>query len=463
MGSARRDRPRSRRTRIFRRRRALIVAAAGGLLTLGIVLSYLGTGGSEIRDGVEAGGVELGGMTEDEAREAVATRASTALGEINLVNGEEKMPLSGEKLGIEVDAAEAARKAYAVGRDGGAFRRISDFVGPYLGGGVEIPVAARHDEGAARDALADLARGFDREPRDATPTVGENGAVGVRGGEEGRILDQQATLANLDRALADLEGEATLVAKTSEPDVTAEEARALAPTRLVGEYKTDFAWDPDPGRQSNLKTASGAIDNTLLAPGETFSALEVLRPLDYEEAKVFADGGVATEEGGGLCQVTSTLYMAASYAGLEIVERSPHYALLPYIPPGFDATVWFGGEGVEPLDMKFKNNTGGYVMIREFVDQEGFLTAQVYAQEPSGVNVVMNAEKVEEDLQKGITWSTSKKVTARDGEVLFDEVLYEDTYSYNPPVPQEMRHETNAPRTGGWTDPTNTTGWADVD
>ncbi|MDQ3924737.1 MAG: VanW family protein, partial [Actinomycetota bacterium] len=132
-----------------------------------------------------------------------------------------------------------------------------------------------------------------------------------------------------------------------------------APTILLGEYFTDSAWDPDPGRQSNLRMAAQAIDETVLAPGEEFSALEVLSPLDYEPAKVFTDGGVAYEEGGGLCQISSTLYMAANYAGLEITERNPHYAELNYIQPGFDATVWFGTNGWGALDMRFRNNTDG--------------------------------------------------------------------------------------------------------
>lgn len=464
-GPARLGRRRDQRTRAFWRRRALGVAATAtcGLLAVVVALGYLGTGGGEIRRGVEAGGVKLGGMTRDEAREAITRRASTALGEIELVGGGERIVLSGEDLGVEVDAAATAEEAYAVGRRGGTFARLSNALSSYLGGAVQVPADAEYDEGDARSTLADVARGLDREPEDAYPTVGENGKVEVRGGEEGRILDQEATLARLDRSLDGLQGEIPLAMRTNEPEVSTEEARALAPTRLVGEYKTDFAWDPDPGRQANLKMASGAIDNTLLAPGETFSAIEVLEPLDYEEAKVFADGGVSSGVGGGLCQVTSTLYMAASYAGLDIVERNPHYALLPYISPGFDATVWFGGSGIEPLDMKFKNNTGGYVMIREYVDEDGFLTAQVYAQKPMRVNVEMKSEKTEEDLQKGITWATSKKVTTQDGEVLSDEVLHEDTYSYNPPVPVEMQHETNEPRTSGWADPTNTTGWASVD
>jgi VanW like protein len=234
------------------------------------------------------------------------------------------------------------------------------------------------------------------------------------------------------------------------------------PTVLLGEYFTDYAWDPDEGRQSNLRTASEAIDGTLLAPGEEFSTLAKLTPLEYEPAKVFANGGVDYEVGGGLCQVSSTLYMAANYAGLEIVERNPHYAELPYIRPGLDATVWFGENGWGALDMRFKNTTDGYIKIREYVNEDGFLIAQIYGEEPTGKVVSMDTEKVEEDLGKGIKWATYKRM-ADNGKMVEDGLLYETVYSYNPPVPDEIKHETDEPRGAGWVDMSNTTNWNDKD
>jgi len=235
------------------------------------------------------------------------------------------------------------------------------------------------------------------------------------------------------------------------------------PTVLLGEYFTDYAWDPDEGRQANLRMSSEAINDTVLAPGEEFSALEVLSPLDYEAAKVFANGGVDYEVGGGLCQVSSTLYMAANYAGLEIVERHPHYAELPYIRPGLDATVWFGSpdDGWGALDMRFRNNTDGYIRIKEFVNEDGFLIAQIYGEKPADKVVSLESEKINEDLGKGITWATYKTVMDNDGRVLEDGLLFETLYSYNPPTPPELKHETHEPRGSGWVDESNTTNWND--
>ena len=228
---------------------------------------------------------------------------------------------------------------------------------------------------------------------------------------------------------------------------------------LLGEFFTDFAWDPDPGRQANLKMASEAINNTRLKPGETFSALSVLEGLDYQPAKVFANGGVDYTEGGGLCQVSSTMYMAANYAGLEIVERNAHYAELPYIRPGFDATVWFGENGWGALDMQFKNNTDGDILLRQFVNEDGFMIAQIYGEKPSDKVVSMESEKIAENPSRGIEWATYKTVTDNKGKVLEDGQLFTTLYSYNPPTPPELKHETDAPRGAGWVDSSNTTNW----
>ncbi|MDP9456324.1 MAG: hypothetical protein CYG60_20685 [Actinobacteria bacterium] len=446
-----------RRARWRRRRLAAVALAAGALLVGGIFVDYSVVHGDTIRRGVHSGEVDLGGMTKGEAGEALTRHVSGKLEEIELGDG--AATFTGEELGVQVDAGSAVEEAYSVGRRGGIFQRLSDFVGSYLGGGVGVTAAATYDEAAARKALEGVAADLNTEPKDAAPVVNEGGEVEVEEAAAGRVVDVEATLGNLGRSLEGLSGEVALAEERKEPAVSTEEARTSAPTKLLGEYKTDYAWDPDEGRQANLRMASGAVDRTTLAPGEEFSFTEQAGSLDYETAKVFTDGGISQEEGGGLCQVSSTLYMAANYAGLEITERHPHYALLSYIKPGFDATVWFGEW--QPLDMKFKNTTDGTIVIREFVDEDGFLTAQILGNEPTGKKVVMSAEKIKESPTTGIEWATSKKVTDENGQVIFDDTLYTDTYSYNPPVPEELKHETEAPRTAGWTDPTNTTGWAD--
>ncbi|MDN5697703.1 MAG: VanW family protein, partial [Rubrobacter sp.] len=199
----------------------------------------------------------------------------------------------------------------------------------------------------------------------------------------------------------------------------------------LGEFETDYRYSDNEARKYNLRISSRAVDGTVLSPGETFSMNEHVEGLDYKSAKVFAEGGETSADGGGLCQVTSTVYMAAQYAGMEIVERHPHYTVLSYIRPGFDATVWFGYGGTEELDMKFKNTNDSDVRIREYVTDDGILKAEIWGQ-PNGKEVTMRSEQDFEDTSRGIQWSTYKTVK-EDGEIVQQGKLREDLYSFPPP------------------------------
>lgn len=462
-GPPRGRRPRGRKSRNYALRRGLaLVAVAAGVLVLGFAAVGVLAGGDGIQRGVSIGDVDVGGMDRAEAREAVERNATDTFQEISFGTGPDAVSMNARELGVKVNAEAAVDEAYSIGRSGGPFQRISETVGSYFGG-TQVDLEAGYDEQVARGALDGLAEDFDRQPQNATYSVADGGKVEVQEAQNGRVLDKEATLTNLEGALQNMSGRVPLVeGKPPEPEVTTAEIQQTKPEEVIGEYQTDFRWDSNPNRKENMKLAAGAVDNTVLKPGETFSFNELAAQLDYKEAKTFSDGGVGFANGGGLCQVSSTLYMAAQYAGLEIEEREPHYAVLPYIKPGFDATVWFGDEyGYGAIDMRFTNTTDAPILIREWVDEKGFLNAQILGQ-PTGKEVEMSTEKIFEDTTRGIRWDTYKKVT-ENGEVTYDGRLHTYTYSYNPPPPEDGPHyDTSAPRVSGWSDPGNTTGWAEV-
>jgi vancomycin resistance protein YoaR len=443
-----------------RRRKNAGIALLAGIVLVMVALWFWG-GAGEIRRGIRVGEVNVGGMSRTEAREAVERHAARAFKEIRFGDGAFSVP--GERLGVKVDAASAVREAYSIGREGWVGERVFDVLRAYLGG-IQVDSDVEYREGAARDFLRNMAHKFYVEPQDATFRVRDDGRVEVKGARKGRVLDQQETLANLDRALADMRSEVPIAADYRKAEVSTREVQGLKPTKVIGKYRTDFRWDSNPHRKANMKLAAGAVNNTLLAPGEVFSFIKLTEPLHYDKAKTFSNGGIGFANGGGLCQVSSTMYMAAQYAGLKIVERHPHYAVLPYIKPGFDATVWFGepGNGWGAMDMRFKNNTDAYILVREWVDEKGLLNAEIVGQ-PTGKKVEMRTKKIWERPQVGIKWATYKKVTNKDGKVLFDGKIYDYIYSYNPPIPEGIPHyDTSVPRVSGWPDPTNTTGWASV-
>ena len=276
----------------------------------------------------------------------------------------------------------------------------------------------------SRDRLKERLQGvyadLTAEPAEAGYDVSGN-QVTATPGQTGRSIQEKDLLGAIEAGI--FEGRRTyqVPVVTVEPELTTAEAEAMKPTRMLSRYRTNYAIvDDGPKRVKNLRIASRAIDGTLLAPSEVFSANETLSPLDYYPTKVFINGKVDKADGGGLCQVASTLYMATNFAGLDVVERYPHYAELPYIRPGFDATVWFGS-----LDYKFQNDTDAYVMVREYVGDDGYIYAEIWGQ-PTGKEVSMYSEQVDSGPNTS-TWVTYKTIT-QNGNTLFDGVLHRDTY-----------------------------------
>jgi vancomycin resistance protein YoaR len=221
-----------------------------------------------------------------------------------------------------------------------------------------------------------------------------DGDVIVKPAHFGRKVESEKLFDDIQGGIFDGKTEYQVSTTVDKPEYTTAELQAKKPTELLGSYHTNYTATSDKtqARVNNLNTASHAISGTFLAPGEVFSMNDTVSGLNYEEGHVIVDGATSSALGGGLCQVTSTLYNAALYAGLDIVERSPHATQLPYIRPGMDATVWFGdANGNNALDMKFKNTTDGYILLQEYVSSDNYIYAEVYGV-PDDVQVRMSSE-----------------------------------------------------------------------
>ena len=171
----------------------------------------------------------------------------------------------------------------------------------------------------------------------------------------GEKLDAQATVAMI------MDGEPhnvySPVMVPLEPEITVDIYRDITERR--GSFGTGYG---NGGRAENIRLAASFIHNYLLAPGEIFSFNKVTGHNNpgkgYRPAPIIVGDSVIQGYGGGVCQVSSTLYNAVLFSDLEIVERFPHSRPIGYLPIGRDATV--SGH----LDFKFRNNTNKYILIK---------------------------------------------------------------------------------------------------
>ncbi len=251
--------------------------------------------------------------------------------------------------------------------------------------------------------LANVYNDLTVKPKEASYEFDGGGNVVVSASREGQTVEGEKLLDAIEGGLFEGKREYDVPLVIDKPQYTTTELESMKPTQLLGTYKTDYTLSTDRSEEriANLKMASNEVSGTFLAPGETFSMNYTVSDANYEESHVIIDGKEAKADGGGLCQVTSTLYNAALFAGLEITARQPHDSQLPYIRPGMDATIWFTG-----ADMQFKNTTDGYLLLEEYVSGN-YVYANVYGV-PQDVDVQMTSEPVWM-TENGSEWVTHYK------------------------------------------------------
>jgi vancomycin resistance protein YoaR len=365
--------------------------------------------------------VEVKGSRDGYDLNIAATMASVD-GAIDDMSG--KVRLSGDTLDPDVTTTEAetvAKKARGALSEQLVFKAKGKkwIVTPErLGSAMDVTKQdGKIDVSLDRDrldgVLTNVYNDLTIKPVEASYDFDSTGDVIVKPSHEGRSVEGEKLLDSIQGGIFEGKREYEVPITVDKPQYTTAELEAKKPTKLQGTYRTNYTATTDQGqtRVENLKIASDAITGTFVAPGETFSMLDHVANLDYYTTHVIVDGAERLDEGGGLCQVTSTLYNAALYAGMNITERTPHYSQLPYIRPGMDATVWYGGPGTsDDLDMKFKNTSDGFVLLQEYVSNDGYIYANVYGV-PDDVNVQMSSEPIfkTEDASKWVTYYTRKK------------------------------------------------------
>ena len=168
----------------------------------------------------------------------------------------------------------------------------------------------------------------------------------------------------------------------TEPAVTGESLRGLLFRDVLGYQTTIFASSGE-NRINNIKLAASRINDTVLMPGETFSYNETIgqrtKEAGFLEAGAYADGEVVQEVGGGICQVSSTLYCATLFANLETVSRTNHYFRVDYLPIAYDATVSW-----PKPDFKFRNNRDYPIRIVAYTTNDSDLTVEIHGTNVDG-------------------------------------------------------------------------------
>ena len=319
----------------------------------------------------------------------------------------------------------------------------------------EIPTDGLEEAAAAQ--AASLAGAWNVKAKNGSISAFDaaSGKFTFAEGENGKAVNEEKLKNDIVARTAAGEYDAVITAEVEEtaPEITAAQARENF--QKLGTYTTTTTANKD--RNENVRLAAAALNGKIIQPGEEFSFNLTTgnRTTDkgYRPAGAYVKGVLVEEPGGGVCQVSSTLYNAVVFSGLKTTERHAHSYEPSYVTPGEDAMVSYDGHSGP--DMKFVNNSKTAVGIKtSFSDRK--LTVSIYGNPilEEGVTLSMKSEKVkeldppaptyEEDptLQPGVEveakaatpgsrWVTNL-ITKKNGEVISDEFFHNSTYNGKP-------------------------------
>lgn len=367
----------------FMKKRTLkATAAVCGMLAMS--LAFGGTqakaaeGTEKINKGVIIGTVEVSGMTAEEAKQAVQTEVDKELeNEIKLSVGSSEVVAEAKELGMTWENSEVVEEAIGLGKSGNIVKRYKDNKDlENKNKTFEITYTANQD--SIKSYLQKKKSELDCEAVDGSLTR-ENGEFVMVPGVIGVELDvdKSATKVynymntgwNGDGGSIDLEAKEVKPRGTEEELAEVKDVLGTATTYYGSTYQ----------RNTNVEVGAAKLDGTVLYPGDSFSVTEAVIPFNaengYELAPSYESGKVVDTYGGGICQVSTTLYNALLKSELEILERHNHTMTVSYVDPSKDAAI---AEGL--MDLQFANNTDHPIYIEGY-GYGGELTFTVYGKE----------------------------------------------------------------------------------
>lgn len=361
------------------------------LLAMGLV-AYLASQmsfgpGDRILPGVYLQKVNLSNMNAQQARAAIQKMEKEFQQPLTIQYKDLRWMLPMGRVEVKLHPDQEIARAMAIGRSGTLWQQFQERRAAYLGVHLEPQIGL--DKQALERLIVEAAEVIIMPPRDAGLMIHPDNTVEVVSGHSGRLVDIEQLERDIKYHL--IQGKDTPIElKLVEvpPRRTTEEVEAMGVNALLGTFSTEF--DPSKvNRAYNVSVAAAALDGLTVSPQEVVSFNEVVGPRSteagYKNAPIIINNELVDGLGGGVCQVSTTLYNAVLLANLEVVERTNHSIPIPYVPIGRDATVVF-----EAIDFKFKNNTDYWLYIQSYVVR-GRMTVKIFGNASFDRDVVIRS------------------------------------------------------------------------
>lgn len=373
-------------------------AVPAALVAAALVVMPVQAGEEKIESGIYVEEIELSGMTKSQARQEIEDYVA-GFGEAQItlhVNDVGEIATTAAELGLRWGNDEILEEAANFGRDGdilSCYKELRDL--EYKN--KVYRVSFDFDRAKIRSLIEENAGQYNQEAVNATLHKTEEGFT-VTEGQTGRVIDTEASVDSVyERLTGDWNGTACdidLTVKVDEPQGTAED---LAKVRdVLGTFTTSYSTSGG-ARSANVANGCRLLNGITMYPGDEISALASITPFTedngYYMAASYLNGQVVDSLGGGICQVSTTLYNAVLLAELEVVERYNHSMIVTYVDPSADAAI----AESSGKDFKFKNNLDYPVYIEGYTTPDKHITFTIYGVETrdSSREVIYESEVIE--------------------------------------------------------------------
>lgn len=324
---------------------------------------------NRIYTGVTIDGIHVGGISKEEAAQLLSIwQRQQQVKNITLYYGDTRFRIEPQNVDYAIDIDATIEDAWNYGRRGNLWERLKN-IRVARETGYRIPVRIRYNETKLSSMLEQWQESIDKPSRNATLSIATGGIVPQ---ELGRKLEIEAAKPLVVQALKSHDSVSLpLPVKSLEPEITVADISQSGIRELLASHTTRFDVK-EANRTANIRLAARKINGHIVYPGRTFSFNETVGPREksqgFKEALEIVDGEFVPGIGGGVCQVSSTLYNAVLMANMGIAERYNHSKPLGYVALGRDATVVYGA-----LDFKFVNTSNSPVMIMAEVEGDSLV------------------------------------------------------------------------------------------
>ena len=348
--------------------------------------------------GISINGIDVSGLTKEEATEVLSAEVEKYKNaNITLVAGEKQFTCSGTDLSVDIECETVIDKALNFGETGNIVERYRAKRTLENGETKDFEIRPSVSNAAIGEFLSAHMGEIEVAPVNYGLTR-ENGEFHITDGSAGCTIDLSTGTSEIAQFItSEWNGEdssitltTTVVQPQGSPEVLAQV------TDKMGTYTTDYSTSAA-GRKQNVANGASKVNGTLLYPGEQISIASKLNPISLENgyamAGAYENGTTVEAVGGGVCQISSTIYNAVIRAELQIDERYPHSMTVHYVDPSADAAI-----AGDYKDLKFTNNTE-YPIYLELITTGSTITCNVYGHDvrEAGRSVDFESEIVEQE------------------------------------------------------------------